>query len=67
VAGRIVWAWVLTIPAAGLVAAVVYAVTVSRFAVVALALAAIALAAAVIAGRRQAAKQAREARQIPAG
>jgi PiT family inorganic phosphate transporter len=67
VAGRIVWAWVLTIPAAGLVAAVVYAVTVSRFAVVALALAAIALAAAVIAGRRQAGRQARESRPTRVG
>jgi PiT family inorganic phosphate transporter len=68
VAGRIVWAWLLTIPAAGLVAAVVYAVTVSGFAVVALAAAAVAVAAAVLASRRQAARQAREARQArPAG
>jgi PiT family inorganic phosphate transporter len=67
VAGRIVWAWVATIPAAGLVAAVVYAVTVSRFAVVALALAAAALAAAVIAGRRQAGRQARESRPTRVG
>src|SRR6266511_254998 len=47
VAGRIVWAWVLTIPAAGLVAAVVYGITVSRFAVAALVLAALAVAVAV--------------------
>ena len=32
VAGRIVWAWVLTIPAAALIAAVTYAITVSPFA-----------------------------------
>jgi PiT family inorganic phosphate transporter len=52
VAGRIVWAWVLTIPAAGLVAAAAYAITVSRFALVALVLAAVALLAAVLAARR---------------
>ena len=39
VAGRIVWAWVLTIPAAATVAAVTYAITVSAFAVAALVLA----------------------------
>jgi inorganic phosphate transporter, PiT family len=55
VAGRIVWAWVLTIPAAATVAAVTYAITVSPFAVAALVLAAIAVVAAlVIAGRRTA-------------
>jgi inorganic phosphate transporter, PiT family len=32
VAGRIVWAWVLTIPAAGLIAAVVYWITAARVA-----------------------------------
>jgi inorganic phosphate transporter, PiT family len=52
VAGRIVWAWVLTIPAAALVAAIVYAITVSRFALVALAVAAVAVAAALLAARR---------------
>jgi inorganic phosphate transporter, PiT family len=52
VAGRIVWAWVLTIPAAGLVAAVVYGITVSRFAVAALVVAAVAVGIAVLAARR---------------
>ena len=52
VAGRIVWAWVLTIPAAGLIAAVTYAITVSPFAVAALVLAAVAVAVAVLAARR---------------
>ena len=53
VAGRIVWAWVLTIPAAGLIAAVTYAITVSPFALAALVLAAASVVAAVVvAGRR---------------
>ena len=52
VAGRIVWAWVLTIPAAAVVAAVTYAITVSAFAVAALVLAGIAVAAALVARRR---------------
>jgi PiT family inorganic phosphate transporter len=53
VARRIVWAWVLTIPAAALIAAVTYAITVSPFALVALFLAAVAVVAAlVVAGRR---------------
>jgi PiT family inorganic phosphate transporter len=56
VAGRIVWAWVLTIPAAGLIAAVVYGITVSRFALVALALAAVTVAAALLAARRNRAR-----------
>jgi PiT family inorganic phosphate transporter len=57
VAGRIVWAWVLTIPAAGVIAAVVYAVTVSPFALVALVLAMLAVLAAVAtAGRRAASR-----------
>jgi inorganic phosphate transporter, PiT family len=57
VAGRIVWAWVLTIPAAATVAAVTYAITVSPFALAALVLAAIAVVAAlVIAARRTAAR-----------
>jgi inorganic phosphate transporter, PiT family len=55
VAGRIVWAWVLTIPAAAVMAAVTYAITVSRFAVAALVLAAVAVVVAVVvAGRRRA-------------
>jgi inorganic phosphate transporter, PiT family len=52
VAGRIVWAWVLTIPAAGLVAAIVYAITVSRFALFALVVAAMAVTAALLTARR---------------
>jgi PiT family inorganic phosphate transporter len=52
VAGRIVWAWVLTIPAAGLVAAAAYAITVSRFALVALVLGVAAVGLAVLAARR---------------
>jgi inorganic phosphate transporter, PiT family len=57
VAGRIVWAWVLTIPAAALIAAVVYGITVSRFALLALAVAAVAVVAALAAHR---ARQPRE-------
>jgi len=58
VAGRIVWAWVLTIPAAAAIAAVTYAITVSPFALAALVLAAIAVVAAlVIAGRRTARRE----------
>jgi len=53
VAGRIVWAWVLTIPAAAAVAAVTYAITVSPFAVAALVLAAAAVAAALVVARRR--------------
>jgi inorganic phosphate transporter, PiT family len=52
VAGRIVWAWVLTIPAAALIAAVTYGITVSRFAVAALVVAAVAVVVAVLAARR---------------
>jgi inorganic phosphate transporter, PiT family len=52
VAGRIVWAWVLTIPAAALIAAVTYGITVSRFAVAALVLAVVAVGAALLAARR---------------
>ena len=53
VAGRIVWAWVLTIPAAAVMAAVTYAITVSPFALAALVLAAAAVVVAVVvAGRR---------------
>ena len=53
VAGRIVWAWVITIPAAALVAAGAYVITISPFALAALVVAAVAVAAAlVIAGRR---------------
>jgi inorganic phosphate transporter, PiT family len=54
VAGRIVWAWVLTIPAAAAVAAVAYAITVSPFAIAALVLAAVAVVAALFAARRRA-------------
>jgi PiT family inorganic phosphate transporter len=55
VAGRIVWAWVLTIPAAAAVAAATYAITVSPFALAALVLAVVAVAAALVtAGRRAA-------------
>jgi hypothetical protein len=51
VAGRIVWAWILTMPAAAVMAAVTYAITVSTFAVAALILAAVFLAV-VLAIRR---------------
>jgi PiT family inorganic phosphate transporter len=57
VAGRIVWAWVLTIPAAGAIAAVTYAVTVSPFALAALVLAATAVLAAVVAAGRRAGRR----------
>jgi inorganic phosphate transporter, PiT family len=56
VARRIVWAWVLTIPAAAAIAAVTYAITVSAFALVALALAALAVIAGVVAARRRSAQ-----------
>jgi inorganic phosphate transporter, PiT family len=58
VAGRIVWAWVLTIPAAAVIAAVTYAITVSPFALAALVLAAAAVVAAVVTARRRAARRA---------
>jgi PiT family inorganic phosphate transporter len=51
VAGRIVWAWVLTIPAAAVMAAVTYAITVSTLAVAALILVAV-FVAVVLAIRR---------------
>jgi inorganic phosphate transporter, PiT family len=51
VAGRIVWAWVLTMPAAAIMAAVTYAITVSKLAVAALILAAV-FVAVVLAIRR---------------
>jgi PiT family inorganic phosphate transporter len=54
VAGRIVWAWILTIPAAAAVAAVTYTITVSAFAVAALVLAAVAVVAALVVARRRA-------------
>src|SRR5215211_5690878 len=41
VAGRIVWAWILTIPAAAVMAVVTYTITVAAFAVAALILAAV--------------------------
>ena len=62
VAGRIVWAWVLTIPAAAAVAAVTYAITVSAFAVAALVLAGIAVVAALVMARRRSSQP-----QTPAG
>jgi inorganic phosphate transporter, PiT family len=58
VATRIVWAWVLTIPAAGLIAAVVYAITASPFALVALFLAAVSVVAALVVAGRRAARRA---------
>jgi PiT family inorganic phosphate transporter len=51
VAGRIVWAWILTMPAAAIMAAVTYAITVSKLAVAALILAAV-FVAVVLAIRR---------------
>jgi hypothetical protein len=54
VATRIVWAWVLTIPSAGAVAALVYAVTVSRFALPALLAVGGAAVVAIRVGRRRA-------------
>jgi inorganic phosphate transporter, PiT family len=60
VAGRIVWAWVLTIPAAAMIAAVTYAITVSPFALVALVLAVVGVVAAVVVAGRRAARQAPE-------
>jgi inorganic phosphate transporter, PiT family len=56
VARRIVWAWILTIPAAAAIAAVSYAITVSAFALAALALAALAVIAGVVAARRRSAQ-----------
>jgi len=61
VAGRIVWAWVLTIPAAAVIAAVTYAITVSPFAVAALVLAAAAVVASLVAAGRRASHQGIEA------
>ena len=63
VAGRIVWAWVLTIPAAAAIAAVSYAITVSPFAVAALILAAAAVVAALVVAARRASRQGIEAGQ----
>jgi inorganic phosphate transporter, PiT family len=54
VAGRIVWAWVLTIPAAGVVAALTYMITVSQFALTVLGLTALAAVITVVAARRSA-------------
>jgi inorganic phosphate transporter, PiT family len=61
VAGRIVWAWILTIPAAAVIAAVTYAITVSPFAVAALVLAAAAVVAALVAAGRRTSRQGIEA------
>jgi PiT family inorganic phosphate transporter len=67
VAGRIVWAWVLTIPTAGVVAAVIYAITVSPFALAALVLAGAAVVAAMMArGRRAASRTAEPAEPVEA-
>src|SRR5215218_9362420 len=66
VAGRIVWAWVLTIPAAAAIAAVTYAITVSAFAVAALLLAAVAVVAALVVARRRASRAPAEAAATPA-
>jgi PiT family inorganic phosphate transporter len=53
VAGRIVWAWILTIPAAGLVAAVAYRVVTAPTPVLVAVVVALAVAGgAVVAGRR---------------
>jgi inorganic phosphate transporter, PiT family len=68
VAGRIVWAWVLTIPAAATVAAVTYAITVSPFALAALLLAAVAVVVAlVVATRRTTARRTPEPAPTAAG
>ena len=67
VAGRIVWAWVLTIPAAALIAAVTYAITVSPFAVAALILAAIAVIVALVVAARRTTRRAPEPALAPAG
>jgi inorganic phosphate transporter, PiT family len=61
VAGRIVWAWILTIPAAAVIAAVTYAITVSPFAVAALVLAAAAVVVALVAAGRRASREGIEA------
>jgi inorganic phosphate transporter, PiT family len=63
VAGRIVWAWVLTIPAAAVVAAVTYAITVSPFALAALVLATAAVLAALVAARRRGVREPAEPAQ----
>jgi inorganic phosphate transporter, PiT family len=65
VAGRIVWAWVLTIPAAGLIAAVTYAITVSPFALAVLVLAAASVVAAVVVAGRRAARRGLEPARPP--
>jgi inorganic phosphate transporter, PiT family len=57
VAGRIVWAWILTIPAAGAIAAVTYAITVSPFALAALVLAGAAVIVALVVARRRTSRQ----------
>jgi PiT family inorganic phosphate transporter len=53
VAGRIVWAWVLTMPAAATVAAATYAITVSRLAVAALLLVAVLVAIVLVIRRNR--------------
>jgi inorganic phosphate transporter, PiT family len=66
VAGRIVWAWVLTIPAAAAIAAVTYAITVSPFALAALLVAAAAVVAGVVVARRRSLHP-HEPTPVPAG
>jgi PiT family inorganic phosphate transporter len=53
VAGRIVWAWILTMPAAAAMAAATYAVTVSAFAVAALVFAAVVVAVVLVTRRNR--------------
>jgi PiT family inorganic phosphate transporter len=56
VAGRIVWAWILTMPAAAIMAAVIYVITVSPLALAALVLGAVAVAAGIVVARRRSAQ-----------
>jgi PiT family inorganic phosphate transporter len=59
VAGRIVWAWILTIPAAGLVAAVSYWVVTAPTPVLVVVVAALVVAGGAVAARRRPPVQAR--------
>jgi inorganic phosphate transporter, PiT family len=67
VAGRIVWAWILTIPAAATIAVVTYVITVSPFAVAVLILAVIAVIAAVVVAARHTTQRAPEPALTPTG
>jgi PiT family inorganic phosphate transporter len=67
VAGRIVWAWLLTIPAAAAVAAGTNALTVSPFAPAALVLGGAVVVAAVLAAGRRAARREAEEPARPVG